>query len=537
MVKPRRLRIEPLEPRLTLSADWPADVGFAADLFIDGGAGLSSRRLYAADSLGLTADQLLTSSTSRTRSAIAGNAADENGALLYPDGQPRYRAIFVNGGRASTHGRRLGATGRDRIHDAVLAGMSYSGSCAGAYLIRDTYYGLDLWAGSMGHNSGRKGYMSVTFPDLDHPFTQILIDRAGTNTIRNIAHYYGPVFKETYRHPAGTDFLGTIYYASSALYRSRGTPYLIDYKPTDAAGRIVVQPSHPEYYRSGSKLHLMEAEILYALTGAQSIPDLKGTLPVNEFTTMDAPTEKVGDDQYHRWTIDVAPGTEQLTIALEGNAQLFVQPGAPAHAGAYSHAGDYVTIADPAAGTWHVSVHGNHDIRNGTPYRLGVSDGGLDISPPPPPIRFAEDFSSGLPSANWEYYSTGDGRISVVGGRLRLDDATRGGYSLNEAILHLNLKWQSGLHLSVQQYRIRDETHRLPDRFIGHHHGDGVSISADGQTWYSLPLRNGAWSIDLDAAVVAAGITYTPDFQIKFQQYDNYPARSDGREFDNIRVE
>ena len=42
---------------------------------------------------------------------------------------------------------------------------------------------------------------------------------------------------------------------------------------------------------------------------------------------------------------------------------------------------------------------------------------------------------------------------------------------------------------------------------------------------------------DLDAAILSAGISYTSDFQIKFQQYDNYPWSTDGRAFDNIIVE
>jgi hypothetical protein len=36
--------------------------------------------------------------------------------------------------------------------------------------------------------------------------------------------------------------------------------------------------------------------------------------------------------------------------------------------------------------------------------------------------------------------------------------------------------------------------------------------------------------------VTAAGILYTRDFKIKFQQYDNSPIRSDGFAFDNIKI-
>ena len=49
--------------------------------------------------------------------------------------------------------------------------------------------------------------------------------------------------------------------------------------------------------------------------------------------------------------------------------------------------------------------------------------------------------------------------------------------------------------------------------------------------------RSYSFIVDLDAAAAAAGISYTSDFRIKFKQYDNDPAPTDGREWDNIRVE
>ncbi|HJN11391.1 MAG TPA: hypothetical protein QF564_22100 [Pirellulaceae bacterium] len=75
--------------------------------------------------------------------------------------------------------------------------------------------------------------------------------------------------------------------------------------------------------------------------------------------------------------------------------------------------------------------------------------------------------------------------------------------------------------------------------FSGHHNSDGIAISSDGLRWFRLTqldrnLTDGTF--DLDGAIQAAGVTYTSDFRIKFQQYDNYPASTDGRAFDNIRV-
>ena len=39
---------------------------------------------------------------------IVGTADDTNGALLYPDGAPRFRMIQTNGGSATRHGRTMG---------------------------------------------------------------------------------------------------------------------------------------------------------------------------------------------------------------------------------------------------------------------------------------------------------------------------------------------------------------------------------------------------------------------------------------------
>ena len=154
---------------------------------------------------------------------------------------------------------------------------------------------------------------------------------------------------------------------------------------------------------------------------------------------------------------------------------------------------------------------------------------------------FYEDFNDGLPVDGWDYYSSdGGGRIQVVNGRLRMDRDPSGTYTLNEAVLHLDLEGQSNVVLVFFQAESGDEVHSLPATFTGHENGDGVSVSNDGITWYQvvnaseLDVGTGGqiFTVNLDDV----GIAYTSDFRIKFQQYDNYPWSSDGREFDNIEV-
>jgi hypothetical protein len=166
----------------------------------------------------------------------------------------------------------------------------------------------------------------------------------------------------------------------------------------------------------------------------------------------------------------------------------------------------------------------------------------INVRPPlPTPVQvrldqpYVQDFSSGIPGASqgWELHSTHEGRIAVVNGRLRMDDRVNNRtFSQNEAILHVDLLGQSNVQLSGRHWRVRGEVAYA---------GDGIAISADGLTWHPVtafnPASTGAFRVDLDAAVAAAGISYTSQFQIKFQQYGNAPAPRNGREWDDIKVE
>ena len=76
------------------------------DVFLDAGIGLSSRTsLAAAIHLGLTLEGVCLSRSGAPEEEyvlqneiIEGSSQDLNGRLLYPDGQPRFRLLFVNGG-------------------------------------------------------------------------------------------------------------------------------------------------------------------------------------------------------------------------------------------------------------------------------------------------------------------------------------------------------------------------------------------------------------------------------------------------------
>jgi len=164
-----------------------------------------------------------------------------------------------------------------------------------------------------------------------------------------------------------------------------------------------------------------------------------------------------------------------------------------------------------------------------------------------------EDFSSGLPgpAEGWAFYSSNSyGRIQAVEGRLRMDVSDDLNYAINEAILTIDMTGAKHVWLCFYQADFSDEIHPLPESFTGHYDGDGVAMSNDGNTWYTIvdaaELNTSAsgkvYAVDLNAAVSHIRADYDPSFaytanvMFKFQQYDNYTYSIDGRAWDDISL-
>ena len=164
----------------------------------------------------------------------------------------------------------------------------------------------------------------------------------------------------------------------------------------------------------------------------------------------------------------------------------------------------------------------------------------------PQSLPYTQDFSGGKPTASqgWEYYSTNQGQINVVGGKLRLDDSVDDwSYSLNEAILHVDLTGKTNVTLTLDHTSIADENQALLSTFSGHYKGDGIALSVDGVNWVTITNLTTSFtgqSFNLDAIIAQAktlaSSTDVSDVRIKFQQYDNSYSPYDGREFDNIQI-
>ncbi len=201
----------------------------------------------------------------------------------------------------------------------------------------------------------------------------------------------------------------------------------------------------------------------------------------------------------------------------------------------YSTAGTF-TVSLTAANSY------GSDIETKTGY-ITVTDpgsGGGDFATLP----YSAGFEGGSFDQYWTSTSNNTGRIQITTGNtphsgsyhLTMDCSSNGTYSTNEAWLHLNLTGEGQVDLAYWWKDFSDETHS----------GDGVYFSDNnGDSFVKVQDLNGAsytnnswrqWELDVDALASANGLSLSSTFIIKFQQYDNYMATTDGMAFDDISV-
>ena len=237
--------------------------------------------------------------------------------------------------------------------------------------------------------------------------------------------------------------------------------------------------------------------------------------------------------------------TGSTKVLIIGSGDFTVaQPSSPVPAGGTTTF--QIKFTPSGLGLATATVRIANDDSNENPYDFKIQGVGTTVSAQPQPVPYSQDFGAGQPGAaqGWEYYSDNEGRIAVVGGRLRMDDTLGNAtYSLNEAILHVNLTGKTGVTLTLDHSNLLDEPNSLPSSFSSHYKGDGIALSVNGTNWVKVTdlsdsFTNKSFSLDsvLALAKAAAGSSDVSDVRIKFQQYDNYAAISDGREFDNIWV-
>lgn len=412
-----------------------AQQGYYKDLFMDSGIYLTSRTdLPAAEALGLSMEMFVSASHKAADSTaitqrdtvlqtmlLCGNPLDENGILLYPDGAPRFRMVYMNGGKAVNHGRSLTDAGRRNLQTFVKNGGSYVGSCAGAYLackytfnaakdslaLRTSTY-LALWPGCTRSCQLENSWTDVTI-DKGSPLLKYY-DFGGDRQVDSVRHNGGNFADTEHVWPEGTEIL--------ARYDTRGReglkldltgrPVIWALKESDASGRVVSCGSHPEGVKSGERLDLMCAMVRYALDGNGS-PALKAVLEPGELRTMDRRTSDaapahtmIGDRQYHHFAVDIPRGCRQAVVSLKSlkgwrnfDMSLYVSRDGFAFSDAAAWRSDgegfdkQIVIDSPRPGRYYIGVccettvnsqetaygtqySGRLDVLNGVPYTISV---------------------------------------------------------------------------------------------------------------------------------------------------------------------
>jgi hypothetical protein len=171
-------------------------------------------------------------------------------------------------------------------------------------------------------------------------------------------------------------------------------------------------------------------------------------------------------------------------------------------------------------------------------------------------LPYYQGFESGVLDSNWYATSSiatgriiiwpsdtliwgGDTAQAYAGDKfLGMDMPTGGTLNLNEAWLGLNTQGASSLFLSFWWSEWNDET--SPE--------DGVYISSDAGVTFTkvLDLMGGSntdlnwvyYNLNLDSINLVHGLSYSPNYVVKFQQYDDYymGGGNDGFLFDEINI-
>lgn len=383
---------------------------FYKDIFLDAGYGLTSRQnLSAISYCGLSMEHINFNDSAQVllqNQIVGGYEEDANGRLLYPDGQPRYKAIFVIGGNAYTHGTSLSTNARDNLRMFYFQGGSYVGTCAGVFFassgstaVPNCPYYLGLWPQNVANTRVKNSSVSFRITS-DSPLCRYVCS-LGDSIIPNVRHNGGCYPSDMVE---GAEVLA--YIDSSISSTFMGKPAIWAYKTSLNSGRMVLTGSHPEGNSTGVLRDLTAAMIRYAIDGRGNAK-IKGFLKNGEWRVMDQPTEaeapdyaKIGDLQYHYFVVYIPQSAVNIKFSLTGTSScdmqlLLSQSGLP-----YDNNADYV-VSEPGSnqelqfltlspGIWYVGVKcnttvvattsywgqtysGHLETLNGVPYRIKAS--------------------------------------------------------------------------------------------------------------------------------------------------------------------
>lgn len=387
---------------------------FYKDVFLDAGIGLTSRKsLAAAKYLGLSTEGISLPRNDATvedsilqNTIVAGDEDDANGRLLYPDGQPRFKLLFVNGGNSRMHGQSLCDGARNNMQHFVGNGGCYVGTCAGAFFASNGYdgktdypYYLNLFPATMNH-TGLSGTTTGMFIENGSPLLEYY-DFGSDYYVSEVRHNKGgyPVML-----PSGTEVLARFDYPGKDDVHLQ--PCAWSYKPDIHTGRVVLEASHPEEVSDGERRDLTAALMLYAMDGIGLTP-LKGFLQNGKTRTMDCDAgdasplhAKIGDLQCHHFAVNIPEGVESFMISFHSASECDFSLSVNYATFAYPEDAEFIctgkelntpmSIPSPKPGVWYVCVKNRTTVKtirtdygqsyldssgvlNGTPYQVTAS--------------------------------------------------------------------------------------------------------------------------------------------------------------------
>ena len=383
------------------------------DIFLDAGIGLTSRTsLAAASYLNLSLEGISFSRSGASEEEhelqndiVSGCPEDLNGRLLYPDGQPRYRLLFVNGGSASVHGKSLDEKGLENMRAFVNNGGSYVGTCAGAFFAskgsggKEYPYYLSIWPGIMAHTGLSNKYTGMTI-ERDSPLLRYY-DFGGDHYVDSVRHNGGGFPMD---YPSGTEVLARYDYPDKESVDKQ--PSIWAYKANPKSGRIIQEGSHPEEIWSGERRDLTAAMVQYAMDGCGNVV-LKGFLRNGEsramvYHTSDNNPEytQIGDLQTHHFASYIPSDARNIRVDVSSTSSSDLALMMSQDSFAFSDTAEYLA-SEPGSkqrlvfssireGLWYIAVKclttvaveqtdygqayvSNTEVLNGVPYNIVIS--------------------------------------------------------------------------------------------------------------------------------------------------------------------
>lgn len=318
-------------------------VSYAFGLFLDGGIGLdcgsavggyvykvplaaqrrfdATRRqhFYVVDSKKVKAD------TTKQMALFTGDDLDRNGILLYPDGKPRFRMLYIHGSTPDgglVHAGLLADEAKENIRTFFNNGGSIVTSGAGGSMLVGNRFGgeyhsdfLCLMDWNTIASNGSVSKMDIVSGSILSSYGTF-----SSSTI-SVSNPTGVFLDEN--QVTNTEVLGR-YQSSKNNYGS--APYIWSAKPSAVSGRIVSCGGKPEQdsTEGSDAFKLFTAELNYAADG-NGCASVKGVLHNGEPVYMDNPMDGndddpthsvIGDRQCHYFVLELDRDADRVELEL-----------------------------------------------------------------------------------------------------------------------------------------------------------------------------------------------------------------------------